>query len=59
MSGCRSHPTANTIIAGLEWPGNFCQLVGTLRVLAALAEPTSRCRSTCCRPTLRRRLRKS
>ncbi|QJP13801.1 sigma-54-dependent Fis family transcriptional regulator [Starkeya sp. ORNL1] len=32
-------PDCEHHLAGLEWPGNFRQLVGTLRVLAALAEP--------------------
>ncbi|MFG1343694.1 sigma-54-dependent Fis family transcriptional regulator [Xanthobacter autotrophicus DSM 431] len=27
------------VLAGYDWPGNFRQLVGTLRVLQALAEP--------------------
>ncbi|MGY2052476.1 sigma-54-dependent Fis family transcriptional regulator [Methylobacterium sp. JK268] len=32
-------PEAAALLAGAEWPGNFRQLVGTLRALLALADP--------------------
>jgi len=32
-------PTCEQRLAAYDWPGNFRQLAGTLRVLAALAEP--------------------
>src|SRR5262249_25044657 len=32
-------PQSEALLAAYDWPGNFRQLVGTLRALLALAEP--------------------